>query len=72
MTVAQLIEPENPHIEKFLQKYDPAYVYSSLAEERKINPYVRFNESAIISILKVKGLPHATEYERWASVMSLP
>ncbi len=72
MTVARLIEPENPHIDNFLQKYDPKCVYSSLAEERKINPYLRFNEPAIVSILKAKTLPHATEYERWTSVMSLP
>ena len=72
MTVARLIEPENPHIDRFLKKYNPRCVYSSLVEERQINPYVRFNDPAIISILKAKGLPHATEYERWESVMSLP
>jgi hydroxyacylglutathione hydrolase len=72
MTVAQLIDPDNPHIDSFLQKYDRRCVYSSLADERRINPYVRFNDSAIISILKAKGLPHATEYERWESIMSLP
>ena len=72
MTVARLIDPGNSHIDSFLQKYDRNCVYSSLAEERKINPYVRFNDPAIISILKTKGLPHATEYERWESVMSLP
>jgi hydroxyacylglutathione hydrolase len=72
MTVARLIDPENPHIDSFLQQYNPNCVYSSLADERRINPYVRFNDPAIISILKVKGLPHATEYERWESVMSLP
>ncbi|MGD1970128.1 MAG: hydroxyacylglutathione hydrolase C-terminal domain-containing protein [Desulfobacterales bacterium] len=72
MTVARLIDPDNPNIDSFLQKYDPKCVYSSLAQERKINPYLRFDDPAILSILKAKALPHATEYERWASVMSLP
>ena len=72
MKVAKLIDPFNSEIDRFMQKYNPRCVYSSLAEERKINPYVRFNEPAIISILKAKALPHATEYERWVSVMSLP
>ena len=72
MTVARLIDPENPHIDSYHQKYDYNCVYSSLADERNVNPYVRFNDPAIISILKAKGLPHATEYERWESVMSLP
>lgn len=72
MTVARLIDPDNPNIDSFLQNYDPKYVYSSLAEERMINPYLRFNDPTIVSILKAKELPYATEYERWASVMSLP
>ncbi len=55
-----------------LEKYDPDCVCSSLEEERKMNPFLRFNHRAIISILKAKALPHATEYERWVSVMSLP
>jgi hydroxyacylglutathione hydrolase len=72
MSVARLIDPDNPKIDSFLQKYDPKCVYSSLAEERMINPYLRFNDPAIVSNLKEKALPHATEYERWVSIMSLP
>ena len=72
MKVAKLIEPFNSDIDLYLEKYDPNCVCSSLEEERKINPFLRFNHRAIISILKAKALPHATEYERWVSVMSLP
>ena len=72
MKVAKLIEPLNSDIDLFLEKYNPDCVHSSLAEERKINPFLRFNHPAIISVLKKKALPHATEYERWVSVMSLP
>jgi hydroxyacylglutathione hydrolase len=46
-------------------------LYSTMAEERKINPYLRFNEDSIISILREKNLPHSTEWERWNSLMSI-
>ncbi|MBW2469353.1 MAG: hydroxyacylglutathione hydrolase [Deltaproteobacteria bacterium] len=72
MKVAKLIEPLNSDIDLFQKKYDPNCVCSSLEEERKINPFLRFNQPAIISVLKANALPHATEYERWVSVMSLP
>ena len=72
MKVAKLIEPLNSDIDLFLAKYDPSCVTSRLAEERKINPYLRFNHPAIIAVLKAKALPHATEFERWESVMTLP
>ena len=72
MTVARLIDPQNQDVDRFLKKYDPNCVFSSLADERKVNPFVRYNDPAIVSILQAKGLPYATEYERWVSVMSLP
>lgn len=46
-------------------------LYSTMAEERKINPYLRFNEASIINILKKNNLPHSTEWERWNSLMSI-
>ncbi len=72
MQVAKLIEPLNSEIDRFLENYDPNCVCSSLEQEHNINPFLRFNVPAMIAILKAKALPHATEYERWTSVMSLP
>ncbi len=37
--------------------YDPNCLHSRLAQERKINPYMRFNDPAIVSLLKQKHLP---------------
>lgn len=65
------LEPHNQDIDRFRQSYDPDYLYSTLAEERKINPYLRFNEAPIIELIKRKGLPHATEWERWQSLMAI-
>ncbi len=71
MIVARIIEPNNPHIDAYLKKYDASHVRSRLADELRVNPYVRFNDPALIEILKEKNLPVATEYERWSSVMTL-
>ena len=68
---AKKLEPDNPHIERYLKKYDSAHVHSTLDEESRINPFLRFNDKKIISVLEKKGLPVGTEFERWESLMSL-
>ncbi len=71
MAFAKRLEPDNSDIDLFLTKYDPNHVRSTLHEELKINPYLRFNDAKIISILNKMGLPVDTEYERWESIMSI-
>ncbi len=71
MAFAKNLEPDNNHIDEFLSKYNPGQVYSTLADELKINPHLRFNEPAIISALEKRGLPVETPYDRWVSVMSI-
>jgi len=71
MSFAQLIEPGNLDIISFLKKYNAGHVFSKLEDEMKVNPYLRFNDSKMISVLKERGLPVATEFERWESIMSL-
>jgi len=71
MLFAKRLEPGNTDLDAFLSSYDPGHVYSTLAEERKVNPYLRFNDKRIIAILKKRGLPASTEYERWQSLMSI-
>ncbi len=71
MVFARLLEPENPAIDRFLKQYDPGRVVSTLQDELQVNPYLRFNEPGIISILEKKQLPVDTEYHRWESLMSL-
>jgi hydroxyacylglutathione hydrolase len=69
--LARYLEPENEAIKLFLEKYDPAHVFSTIKEERAINPYLRFNEPSIVSFLKQEGLPAETEIDRWNSLMSI-
>jgi hydroxyacylglutathione hydrolase len=68
---ARRLEPENRAIDDFLKRYDSNHVFSTLAEERKVNPYFRFNEPGIMNLLASRGLPRETEWERWQSLMSI-
>jgi hydroxyacylglutathione hydrolase len=71
LAFARRLEPDNKDIEKFWNSYDAGHIVSTMADERRINPYLRFNEEPIIRLLQKKGLPHATEWERWQSLMSI-
>jgi hydroxyacylglutathione hydrolase len=71
LAFAMYLEPDNKEIEIFGNAYDAGHVYSTMADERRINPYLRFNEEPIIKLLEKKGLPCATELERWKSLMSI-
>ncbi|MCX5850254.1 MAG: MBL fold metallo-hydrolase [Deltaproteobacteria bacterium] len=72
LAFASHLEPDNKDIEIFRDSHNSNItIHSTMAEERRINPYLRFNEDAIINILKEKHLPHSTEWERWESLMSI-
>lgn len=71
LTAAKVLEPANLHIDRFLDAYHPDHVVSTLSRERKINLTLRFNDPDVIALLSRRGLAHATEYERWNSVLSL-
>lgn len=71
LAFAKTLEPDNRDIDHFLKTYDPAHVCSTLQDEFKINPYLRFNDEKIVLMLKAKGLRVASEYERWESMYSI-
>jgi hydroxyacylglutathione hydrolase len=71
LAFARYLEPDNKNIDNFRNFYDYEHVYSTMSEERRTNPYMRFNDEAIISLLKKRGLPSTTEWERWQSLMSI-
>ena len=71
MQFARTIEPENTDIEPYLEKYNPDHVFATLEDELKVDPFLRFNDEKIISILNKKGLPTKTEIDRWTSLISL-
>jgi hydroxyacylglutathione hydrolase len=68
---AARLEPDNPEIARYRERYDPGHVVSTLADERRVNPYLRFDAPPIIALLAARGLPVATERDRWRSLMSI-
>lgn len=66
---ARVITPDNPHIDAYLRAYDPAQVTSTLADELRVDPYLRFDAPDIIAFLKRKGLPVNSAFERWEGMM---
>lgn len=71
MQAARQIEPDNTDIDLFLKAYDPAKVVSTVADELKMNPYVRFNAPQMVSRLNVKDMPVNTEKERFKYIMEM-
>ncbi len=71
LSFAKRLEPGNRAIGAFLRHYDPKHVFSTLADEKKINPYFRFNEPGFIDLLAKLRLPRETEWDRWQSLMSI-
>ncbi len=71
LKIAAGIEKDNPDIVPYLQKYDPSLVFSTLKDELKINPYIRFNAPSMIHRLEEKKMPCSTEEQRFFSIMEI-
>ena len=68
---AKKLEPENEYLDRFMAYYDADHVYSTLADEFQINPYLRFNDEKMIAVMKRRGFSGTTEWERWKFLMSI-
>lgn len=62
------LEPDNPDVDAYLDRFDPAHVRSTLREEYPVNRFLRFNHPKIVSLLQARGLPVDTELRRWESL----
>ncbi|MBA3013238.1 MAG: hydroxyacylglutathione hydrolase [Proteobacteria bacterium] len=71
MKVAAAIEEDNPDIAVYLQKYTPRLVVSTLADELRVNPYVRFNAPSMMNRLQKRTMPFKTEEQRFISIMEI-
>jgi hydroxyacylglutathione hydrolase len=71
MAFARQLEPGNGEIDAFLAAYTPYAVVSTLADERAVNPYLRFNTPAMIELMTQRGMDVSTPYRRWCSMMTL-
>jgi hydroxyacylglutathione hydrolase len=68
---ARHLEPENRDVDAYMHNYEPDCVRSLLRDEFKVNPYMRFNDPKIIELLKKRGVPVDTEWDRWQSLMAI-
>lgn len=71
MAAARRLDPDNPDIDAYLSAYDPYHVVSTLADERRVNPYLRFDDPGMTARMARRGLAVGTSYDRWLSMMSL-
>lgn len=71
LAFARHLTPNNGAIDAYAARYDKNHVVSTLNDELSVNPYLRFNDPEIVSLLKSKGLPTKTEYQRWEGIMSI-
>lgn len=71
MKIAKTIEKDNPYIPEYVQRYNPKLIVSTLDDELKANPYIRFNAPGMISNLQKKNMPVNTEFARFESIMEI-
>ncbi len=71
MKYAKIIEPDNPYIDRFSAQYSRDPVVSALADELKVNPYIRFDAPEMIENLKKRGQYNSDEFERFKVIMEL-
>jgi hydroxyacylglutathione hydrolase len=69
LEIAAAIDPENSDITPCLKNYNPDLVVSTLEDELRVNPFLRFNSKRMIKKLKERQFPCDSEKQRFISVM---
>jgi hydroxyacylglutathione hydrolase len=69
--VAGNIDPVNPYLDDYRNKYNPDFVVSSLEMELKVNPFIRFNDTVLDSYREKLNMSLDTPYERWRALMTV-
>ena len=65
------LDPDNPDVDAARKRYNSYHVVSSIGDELRTNPFIRFDNPKMIEILKQKKLPTGSSYERFRSLMTL-
>jgi hydroxyacylglutathione hydrolase len=71
LAFARRLEPGNPALDDYEKSYNPVLVSSTIDQELAVNPYFRYDEAPIVSLVEAKGYPTRTEYERWYGLMQI-
>jgi hydroxyacylglutathione hydrolase len=69
ISIARTIEKDNPDFDEYLEKYDARLVVSTIGDELRVNPYIRFNAKPMIELLKDSQRSLETEYDRFIAIM---
>ena len=69
--VIRKIDPENPYTEEYNNRYSRDYVVTTLSDELKVNPFIRFNDPSLDIFRNTLALPVETEYEKWRAMMTV-
>ena len=69
--IARGIDPENSYMTEYrkIKKRNP--LFSTLEEELKVNPFIRFNDSALDAFRETLDRPLNTPFERWRAMMTI-
>ena len=68
---AMEIESGNDNIIRFWQSYNPPPIVSNIGDEKRINPYLRTDEPAIIAYLTENGKDVETSFSRFQSFLEI-
>ncbi len=69
--VIQKIDPGNPFLKQYEKGYNPVHVFSTLADELKVNPFIRFNDKTLDIYRASLRKPLETEFLRWRAMMTV-
>lgn len=64
---AREIDPDNRDVRRFQESYNPPPIVSTISDEKRINPYLRTDEPAIIAYLTENGKDVKTPLSRFQS-----
>ena len=69
--VAKGIDPDNPFMTEYRKARKREPLYTTLEEELKVNPFIRFNDKSLDEYRKGLDMPLDTPYQRWRAMMTI-
>lgn len=69
--IIKQIDPDNPYLTEYKDSYVKDLLVTTLQQELKVNPFIRFNDQALDKYRSKLGMSLASPYERWRAMMSV-
>lgn len=71
MEFAGKLEPDNPHIDSYLEMYRRNGVGADLSWEKRVDPFLRLDEPGIADYLALRGMPAEDRFRRFLSLFEV-